>query len=76
MTAGDTSTLRQVSLAALLGIDARLLLATDDAATHVVYDKIIEQARLWNVERSHTEARNIAVAVISELNEALSGRRK
>ena len=76
MTARDASTLRQVSLAALLGIDARPLLATDDPATHVVYDKIIEQSRLWNIERSHMEARNVAVSVVNELNEALSGRRR
>jgi hypothetical protein len=76
MTARDTSTLRQVSLAALLGIDAHVLLATDDAATHAVYDKIIEQARTWSIDRQHIEARNIAVAVINELNEALAGRRR
>jgi hypothetical protein len=76
MSARDTFTLRQVSLAALLGIDAHALLATDDPATHAVYDKVIEQARLWSMERSQVEARNIAISVISELNEALSGRRR
>jgi hypothetical protein len=76
MTAGDTSTLRQVSLAALLGIDAHVLLTTDDAATHAAYDRIIEQSREWSIARSNAEARNIAVSVINELNEALGGRRR
>jgi len=41
-----------VSLAALLGIDARTLLTTDDAATHVVYDRVIDQAREWWLYRA------------------------
>lgn len=67
MSAGDTSTLRQVSLAALLGYDARVLLATDDAATHVVHRRVIEQARAWWVERSLMDAKNHAIETGNEL---------
>lgn len=75
MTAGDASTLRQVSLAALLGLDARALLATDDAATHIVYDKVIEQARVWRVEANAIGQHNTAVAIVNLLGEALGGRK-
>lgn len=75
MRAGDATTLRQVSLAALLGLDARLLLTTDDPATHVVYRRAIEQARVWWIERNRIENRNVAVAVVNAIGEAF-GRKK
>lgn len=75
MNAGDASTLRQVSLAALLGIDARLLLSTDDAATHVVYDKVIEQAREWWLYRAQMQRRNLAVEVVNVIGEAFGKKR-
>jgi hypothetical protein len=71
MSARDANTMRQVSLAALLGLDARPLLTTDDPVTHVVYAKLIRQAREWYVERAQSEQRSLAVLVINTLGEAL-----
>jgi len=59
-----------VSLAALLGIDARTLLTTDDAATHVVYDRVIDQAREWWLYRADLQRHNLAVDIVNTLGEA------
>lgn len=74
MKAGDASTLRQVSLAALLGIDARVLLTTDDPAVHLVYDRIVSQAQEWADVRSTNQAREHAYEVIHSLAEATKPR--
>lgn len=75
MSAGDATTLRQVSLAALLGLDARVLLTTDEPATHAVYRRVIEQARMMSIERAAGHARQQAVATIGLLAEALGGKK-
>lgn len=74
MNAGDTFTLRQVSLAAALGFDARELLATDDAATHIVYDKLIADMASLYRQRTSSEQHNTAIAIVSVLAEAWSGK--
>jgi hypothetical protein len=75
MTAGDASTLRQVSLAALIGLDARVLLSTDDPAVHTVYDRIIEQGREWWLQRAEIYRHNQAVAIVNMLVESF-GKKK
>lgn len=75
MNAGDASTLRQVSLAALLGLDARVLLRTDDTATHVVYDKVIEQTRDWYVKRTTIQQQNQAYYIVDQMA-VLFGRKR
>lgn len=75
MSAGDADTLRQVSLAALLGLDARLLLDTDDPATHVVYRRIIEDARVLSIHRDEVRGHNQAVQVVNRLGDAVVGPR-
>jgi hypothetical protein len=75
MNAGDASTLRQVSLAALVGLDARPLLGTDEPAIHVVYDKLIEQGiKLW-LHRNEVHQHNQAVAIVAQLAQTF-GRKK
>jgi hypothetical protein len=74
MNARDTSTLHQVALAATLGLDARALLATDDAATHIVYAKLSDTLGDLYRLRVSTEQHNTAVAIINMLGEAF-GRR-
>jgi hypothetical protein len=64
-----------VSLAALIGIDARILLTTDDIATHVVYDKVIEQTREWAIKRTDQLQHNQAVLIINQLGIALGRKR-
>lgn len=75
MSAGDASTLRQVSLAALLGLDARLLLTTDDPATHVVYDRLIDQSYEWWMRRAEVWRENQAALVVEYLGVALGRKR-
>jgi hypothetical protein len=70
MTARDASTLRHVSLAALLGIDARVLLTTDDPAVHLVYDKLVEHGIKFSDVRGTNEAREHAYEHIRTLAEA------
>lgn len=76
MSARDATTLRQVSLAALLGIDARPLLASDDAATRIAYDRVIEQAREWAVARSLQDAKNHAIETGNMLAEFFGGKKR
>lgn len=75
MSAGDASTLRQVSLAAVIGLDARALLATDDPAMHEVYDRLIEQTRRRYIDTRALEARNQAAHVINGLLETFFKKR-
>lgn len=60
-----------MSLAALVGLDARALLTTDDPITHALYDRMIEQSVDWWIERARTQARVHAVAMWNVLGEAM-----
>lgn len=71
MTAGDATTLRQVSLAANLGIDATVLLATDDVATRLVYDRVVEGALKIAIATEDVRSNNQAVDIIDQLGLAL-----
>lgn len=71
MSAVDATTLRQVSTAALIGLDARVLLTTDEPAVHAVYDRVIDTARLWWIARAEQSIKNQAIAIVNEFNEAL-----
>lgn len=75
MSAGDASTLRQVSLAALIGLDARPLLSTDDAAMHVAYDKVIDQSVKWWLHRAEVHRHNQAVAIVNMLSGAFTRKK-
>lgn len=75
MNAGDASTLRQVSLAAILGLDARVLLTTDDPAAHVVYDSIIQTTAKWWDTRTTNIARETAYEIVKAFAEVF-GRKK
>jgi hypothetical protein len=71
MSAGDTNTLKLVSLAALLGLDASVLLTSDDDVTHAVWRKVIEQSQEWWPVQANSMAQRIADRVIATLAEAL-----
>jgi hypothetical protein len=71
MSAVDADTLRQVSTAALIGLDARALLTTDEPAVHVVYGKVIDQAVDWWRQREQHLRRNRAVEIVNAFSDAL-----